>query len=188
AFARRLASPAERTPVHGFGYYTFVGTDGRMGNARRCRADGGPALLHRARGLDHQAAERHHGDVARADTLLRAVADRAHALPHRDILVGDTRNAGEVAVLHRGAVLLVIVLAGADAVEVRIHVDAPFQHVELAPWIRTDAGLVGAAPGNEIEDRGVVVLGGEQRRDVVHVVRRDQRGEWGDVDRGADVV
>ena len=44
-----------------------------MRDARLGRADRRPAVLHRARRLDHQAAERHHRDVARAEPLLRAV-------------------------------------------------------------------------------------------------------------------
>src|SRR3954469_15239046 len=96
AFARRFAPAAERTPVHGFRDYTFVGAYRRMRNARRDRADRGAAVLHRARGFDHQAAECHHGDIGGADALARAVADRPHAFPHRDILIGNARNAGEV--------------------------------------------------------------------------------------------
>src|SRR5436309_3797704 len=37
AFARRLAPAAQATPIHRFGYNTFVGANGRMRDAR----DGG---------------------------------------------------------------------------------------------------------------------------------------------------
>src|SRR3954470_8975225 len=123
AFARRLAPTAERTPVHAFGYYTFVGANRRMRNARTGRADRRSAVLHGARRIDHQAAERRHRDVARAKPLGRTIADRPHAFPHRDVLIGNARDAGEVSVLHPGAVLQVVVLARADAVETRVHVD-----------------------------------------------------------------
>ena len=72
--------------------------------------------------------------------------------------------------------------------KLRVDVDAPLQHVELAPGVGVDARLVGAVPGDEVEDRVVVVLRRQQRRDVVHVVGRNQRGERRDVDGGADVV
>src|SRR6187397_2652783 len=127
AFARLFAPAAERTPVDGLGYYTFVGAYRRMRHARVRRADRGLAVLHGPRGLHHQAAERHHGHVGRADALIGAVADRPHAFPHRDVLVGNSCDAGEVAGLHGGAVLQVVVLARADAVEVRVDVDAPFE-------------------------------------------------------------
>src|ERR1700738_599564 len=100
AFARRLAPAAETTPVRGLGYYTFVGTDRRVRDARARGSNRRTAFGHCARRLDHETAERHHGDVGSADTLLAAVADRPHAFPHRDILIGNARNAGEVAGLH----------------------------------------------------------------------------------------
>src|SRR4051812_34434265 len=49
AFARRLAPAAETTPVRGLGYYTFVGTDRRMRNARARGSDRRTALGHCAR-------------------------------------------------------------------------------------------------------------------------------------------
>src|SRR5215216_766556 len=152
AFARRLAPAAKRTPVHTLGYYTFVGAYRRMRDARAGGADRGTAVLHRARRIDHQAAERRDGHIARAEPLGRAVADRPHAFPHRDVLVRDTRNAREVARLHGGAILQVIVFARAHAIEIRIDVDAPLQHVELAPCVRVDPRLVGAIPGDEVKD------------------------------------
>src|SRR6202011_1807851 len=131
AFARRLAPAAETTPVRGLGYYTFVGTDRRVRDARARGSTRRTAFGHCARRLDHETAERHHGDVGSADTLLAAVADRPHAFPPRDILIGNARNAGEVAGLHGGAILQVVVFARADAIEIRVDVDAPLQHVEL---------------------------------------------------------
>src|ERR1041384_5046700 len=166
AFARLLAPAAERTPVDGLGYYTFVGAYRRMRHAIR-GADRRAAALHRARGFHHQAAERDDRHVGCADTLAGAVADRSHAFPHRDVLIGNARNAGEVAVLHRGTVLQVVVRARADAVEVRVDIDAPFEHVELAPRVHADAGFVGAVPCDEVEDRGVIVFRRQQGRDIV---------------------
>src|ERR1043166_4603055 len=111
AFARRLAPAAQGTPVHVFWNNTFVGTDRRMRDARARGADRRPAVLHRARGLHHEAAERRDRDVARAEPLLAAVRDRPHALPHRDVLVRDAGDAGEIALFHGGAILQVVVLA-----------------------------------------------------------------------------
>src|SRR5215213_2789634 len=147
AFARRLAPAAKRTPVHTFGYHTFVGAYRRVRNARAGGADRRPAVLHRMCGINHQAAERRHRDIARAEALGRTVADWAHALPHRDVLVRDAGDAREVALLHRRAILLVVVVARTDAVEIRIDVHAPLQHVELAPGVGIDARLVGGVPG-----------------------------------------
>ncbi len=72
-------------------------------------------------------------------------------------------NAGEVAGLHCRAVLLVEIVARAHAVEMLVDVDAPLQFVEFAPGIGVDAGLVRAGPGDEIEDRGVVVFRSQYR-------------------------
>src|SRR3954468_9837527 len=135
AFARRFAAAAERTPVHALRHDAFVGTDCRMRNSRGGRPNGWTAVLYGARRLEHQPPERCHRHVARAEALGRTIADRPHALPHRDVLVRDAGDAGEIPGLHGGAILLVIVRARADAVEVRVHVDAPFQHVELAPRV-----------------------------------------------------
>ena len=64
-------------------------------------ADRRTAVAHRARRLDHDAAEVHDGDVARAEALARAVGDRSHRLPHRHVLVRDADDAGVAAALHR---------------------------------------------------------------------------------------
>src|SRR3982750_2172734 len=86
AFARRLAPAAETTPVRRFRHHAFVGTDRRMRNTRARGSNRRTALGHRARRLDHEAAERHYGDVGGADALPGAIADRPHAFPHRDVL------------------------------------------------------------------------------------------------------
>src|SRR5438477_8145546 len=95
AFPRRLAPAAQATPIHRFGYNTFVGANGRMRDARRRGADRRAAVLHLPRSLHHEPPERRDRDVACAEALDGAVADRPHALPHRDILIGNTRDAGE---------------------------------------------------------------------------------------------
>src|SRR6185369_8913121 len=123
AFERGFAAPAETTPVRGLGHHAFVGADGGVADARLGGADRRAAGLHGARGLHHQAAEGDHGDVAGADALERTVGDRAHAFPHRDVLVGNAGDAGEVAGLHGGAILAVHVVARALAVEVGVDVD-----------------------------------------------------------------
>src|SRR5262245_8833495 len=102
-----------------------------MRNTRPRSPDRGLAVAATVRGLDHQAAEGAHGDVADADALLAAVADRAHRLPHGDILIGNALDAGEVAGRHRRAVLPVEIVRRADVVEVAIDVLAPFEDVEL---------------------------------------------------------
>src|SRR5262249_31912883 len=97
-------------------------------------------------------------------------------------------DTGEVALLHRGAVLTVEIVAGSHAVEITADIEAPLQDIELAPRIDIDAWFVGTIPGNEIKDRVVVILRSEQRRDVVHIVGRDQCGERRDIYGRADVV
>src|SRR3954471_21558240 len=92
AFARRLAPAAKGTPVHGFGNYTFVGAYRRMRDARARRAESRAALFHRARGLHHQPPKGRDGHIARAEPFDRAIADRPHALPHRDVLVWNARD------------------------------------------------------------------------------------------------
>src|SRR5262249_49260642 len=111
-----------------------------------------PLVAHGAGRFHHQAPECDNRDVACADTLPGAVADRAHRLPHRDILVRYAADAGEIALLHRRTVLTIEVAARAHAIEIVINVDAPLQNVELAPGIGVDAGLVRTVPGDEIKD------------------------------------
>src|SRR4029079_17383987 len=107
---------------------------------------GGPdrsvLVAHGAGRLHHQAAECDHRHVAGADTLLGAIADRAHRFPHGDVLVRNPADAGEVALLHRGAVLTVKIVARPHAVEIVIDVDPPLQHIELAPRIGVATVLV----------------------------------------------
>ena len=67
-------------------------------------------------------------------------------------------------------------------------VDAGLRIVEFTPRFLLDAGLLLVAPRDEIEHRVGVVGGHDHARDIVGVVRRDQAGEWRDVDGGADVV
>src|SRR5579862_8973886 len=118
-----------------------------MPDVRTGCADGRAAIAHGAGGVHHQAAEGHDGHVAGADPLLGAIADRAHSLPHRDVLVRNAADAGEVSLFHGGAILTVKIVARSLAVEITIDVDAPFEHVEFAPRLGVDAGLVTAVPG-----------------------------------------
>src|SRR4029077_4233016 len=81
-FERRFAAAAETSPVRGFRHDALIRTDGRVLDRRLGRANRRAAIVHMTRGFDHQAPERNHRDVAGADPLLGAIADRAHPLPH----------------------------------------------------------------------------------------------------------
>ncbi len=62
-----------------------------------------------------------------------AVGDLAHSLPHHDVTVGDALDAGEIAELHRLAILAVIVGAGPHIVERGDRDRCPAATIELAP-------------------------------------------------------
>src|SRR5712672_4748024 len=164
-----LGGDAEGAPVGRLRHDPFERADLGMGNMRRGASDRHAGFAHPARRVDHQAAEFHDRDVARAQPLLGAVdnAVAPHGFPHRDVLVGDARDAGEVAELHRLAVLQVGVLARALVAVVLVDVDPDLGDVELAPSFLVDAFLIGSVPGDEIEVRVAVVDWRQHGGDVV---------------------
>jgi len=121
-----------------------------LGTKKLPLANGRAAVLHGARSLHHQPAERCDRHIARAEPLHRAVADRPHAFPHRDVLVGNASDAGEIAGRHRGAILLIKVVGGTHVVEEAVDILPPLEHVELAPRLRIDALLVGAGKCEDV--------------------------------------
>src|SRR5688572_4827853 len=110
-----------------------------MRNAWLSCADRWLAVADTACRVDHKAAESVDGDITDADPLFAAVGDRPHGFPHRDVLIGDTLDAGEIAGSHCTAILAVEIVGRSHIVEEAIDVLAPFQHVEFAPSICIDA-------------------------------------------------
>src|ERR1700719_3757238 len=87
-----LVGGAERAPGNGLLHHALIGTKFRLRQLWRDVPDH-PRLLRKGlRRIDHQPAELHDRDVAGAEALLRAVGDRAHRFPHRDVLVGNAGN------------------------------------------------------------------------------------------------
>src|SRR5262245_23908606 len=113
---------------------------------------GGPdcrlSIAHGAGRFHHQAPECHHRYVAGADALFGAIADRTHRFPHGDVLVRYAADAGEIALLHRLAVLAVEIVTRAHTIEIAVNVNTPLEHVEFAPCIGVDARLVRTVPGD----------------------------------------
>src|ERR1700674_3729647 len=121
--------------------------------------------------LDHDAAELHDGDVAGAEALPRAIGNRAHRLPHRNVLV---RNAGDTrvtALCHLVTILQVIVGTGTDRTEVAIQVDTDLCRAKLPPRVLTDTFPV--TPGDEVEHGVGIVQRDVENRELVQIVRRD---------------
>src|SRR5262249_11284097 len=148
-----LRRDAERAPVGGLGHDALERADLGVRDMRLGAAERDAAVAHLPRRVDPQAAQIDDPDVARAEPLLGAVGDAgaAHRLPHGDVLVGNAGDAGEVAELHRLAVLQVVVVARAPVAEVLVEIDAGLRAVELAPALLVDAWLVLAVPGDEVE-------------------------------------
>ncbi len=150
-------------------------------------ADGRAAGVERAHRVEHLLAELDDREVARAEALVRAVGDRAHRDPHRDVLVREPADAGEVARLHRLAVLPEAVVLVAQRAVLRVEVDARRLVQELAPGLGLGR-LRRVAPGDEVERRVRVVGRHVDVGHVVQVVRRDQHRRWRDEHRRAHVV
>src|SRR5260221_10710565 len=159
----RFERRAERSPVGRLRDDAFERAKARVRDAWLAGADGGIARGEAPHGLDHDAAEFHDGEVARAQALGSAVGDAPHGFPHCHVLHRDAADAGEIAELHRVAVLQVIVVARARLAVLRVEVDADLRAAELAPRNLLDAGA-GVAPRDEIEVGAVVVLRDVQDR------------------------
>ena len=86
--------------------------------------------------VEHDAAEMHDREIARAQPLMRAVGDRSHRLPHRHVLIRNADDARVIAVLHRLAILQEIVVAGPDAAIAVVEIDADPRAAEFAKRVR----------------------------------------------------
>src|SRR5215813_6040423 len=186
--SKLLLRHGERSPVGGLRHYPFEGGELDLRDARGAQPDRWPALPYFARRLHHDAPELDDGEIARPQPFLAAVHDGTHAFPHRDVLIGKTTDAGEVAELHRLAVLQVVVLAVPELPVLRVEIDADLRAAELAPRLLLYARLVRPRPGDHVEDRVGVVQRDVHQRQVVHVVRRDERGERRDEDRDPYII
>src|ERR1700682_833220 len=94
-----------------------------MRNMRRRGSNRRATVAKSLGGLDHDAAELHDGDVAGAEALPRAIGNRAHRLPHRGVLVRNAGDTGVAALLHRAAILQIVVGPAAEGSEVTVQVD-----------------------------------------------------------------
>src|SRR6266478_1498122 len=136
-----------------------------MGNMPRQGSNRGAAVSKFFCSLDHDAAELHDGDVAGAEALPRAISNRAHRLPHRNILVRNAGDTGVAALLHLVTVLQVVVGTGTDRAEVAVHVDTDLCRTKLPPCILIDAFPV--TPGDEVEHGAGVVERDVENRELV---------------------
>src|SRR5258708_5855272 len=75
-----------------FTRHAGAGTHGVAGLTRKMRRR--LALLQRARRIHHQFAEMHDAEIGRAEMLACAVGDRALAVLHRGVLLGDALDPG----------------------------------------------------------------------------------------------
>src|SRR5438105_14947463 len=120
-----------------------------MGNMLRRGSNCRAAVAEFFCSLDHDAAELHDGDVAGAEALPRAIGNRAHRLPHRNILVRNAGDTGVTALLHLVTILQVTVGTGTGWTEVAVQVDTDLCRTKLPPRVLIDAFPV--APGDEVE-------------------------------------
>src|SRR5450631_1953046 len=136
-----FCADTQRRPARRLRNDSLEGPQLDVRNALRRRTDGGAPSANLACRIDHDAAKLHDGDIACAEPLVRAIGDRSHGLPHRDVLVRNAVDPGMAAGLHRVAILQVVVGNRADAMEVRIEIDADLRATELAPFVLIDAVL-----------------------------------------------
>ncbi|MNL24900.1 hypothetical protein D3C87_1463520 [compost metagenome] len=137
-------------------------------------ADGRLISLDRSNGIEHDATELDDCQVAGPEPVVAAIGNGAHGDPHRDVLIGEAGDAGEIACLHGLPVLPEPVLYTAQRAVLEVQVNAYRLLQELAPGFRfRRPGRI--TPGDEIEGCVRVVHRDIHVRHVVHVVRRDQR-------------
>ena len=101
---------------------------------------------------------------------------------------GDALDAGEVADLHSSAILLIKVGAVRTLLKWRSTSLPHSSTLNLRHAVGIDARLVGPIPGDEIENRLVVVFRRKQSRHIVDVVWRNQCSKRRDIDRRADII
>lgn len=111
--------------------------------------------------------------IAGTESVPGAICDRPHGHPHREILIGNAVNAGEIAGLHRLAVLAVVVVAQ-QAIAL-VEIDATHIAQELAPRGRLWRGGR-VSPCDEVEGGRRVIHGNVDVGNVVEIVRRNQHG------------
>src|ERR1700730_487799 len=157
-----------------------------MGNMRGRGSNRQAAVAKFFCSLDHDAAELHDGNVAGAEALARAIGNRAHRLPHRNILVRNADDTCVTALLHLVTILQIIVGTGTDRTEVAVQVYTDLCSAKLPPCILIDAFAV--APGNEVEHGVGVVQRDVENRELVLVVRWDQHRERRYEKRDAQII
>src|ERR1700722_13430871 len=123
-----------------------------MRYARLRRPDCRSAVTHFARRLDHNPPKLHNRDVTGTEPFLAAVNGWSHGLPHRDVLIGEAYDAGEISELHRLAILPVIVLLRTQFAELLIQIDADLRTAEFAPSFLLDPRFVRLSPGDHVQD------------------------------------
>ena len=151
---RCFAAAAEAAPVRRLRHHAFERADGRVHDMRLAGADRRAAVCASSRAAS--TIRRRNATTATSLAPTRScVRSLIGPMPSHIAMswFGMPAMPVKLPCCHRGAVLPVEVVARADAVEVRVDVDAPLQHVELAPGVGVDAGLVGAVPGDEVEHR-----------------------------------
>src|SRR5882762_11405099 len=131
------------------------------------------AVAKRTDRVHHQAAKLNDRNIARAEPFAGAIRDPAHCFPHRDVLVWDTVDPGEVPEIHRLAVLQVVVGARTHAVEVLVKIDADLRAAKVPERLLVDTpGAV--TPRDEIKHRIVIVHRDAELYQAVVAIGRDQ--------------
>src|ERR1700680_2265062 len=109
-----------------------------MGNMLRRGSNRRAAVAKFFCSLDHDAAELHDGNVAGAEAPPGAIGNRAHRLPHRNILVRNAGDTGVAALLHLVTILQVVVGTGTDRTEVAVQVGTDLCRAKLPPRVLID--------------------------------------------------
>lgn len=92
------------SPGDGFLKDGLIGCD-RWWRRTRSNAHGLSTLQELTKFFEHLFSKLHNGQVACSQAIEGAIGDGAHGDPHGHVLIGNARDAGEVARLHGLAVL-----------------------------------------------------------------------------------
>src|SRR5579864_3066168 len=144
-------------PINIFWDNPFIGAQFRLRNPGFGCADGRLSRRDIARRADHKLTELDDRDVAGAETVARAVCNRAHRLPHRYVLIRYALYACEVSELHGLAILKIVVFSRTDFAEFRIHINSDLGATEFAP--RLLIGNPVPSPSYKVEGRVCVIHG-----------------------------